>query len=90
MGEIIEPTPIVGPVEAVEVGVLTADAEQGAAMIAGWRRQLEQWGCRVGEEPYPGKTVMDCGRFSVGLRHNDITRRAYLEAEFPEYGRCWA
>jgi hypothetical protein len=89
IGEIIEPKPISGAVESVEVSVAAPDVREGHAKIAVWRQQVEQWGCRPEDEPSPDRVELRCGRFLVVLHHSDITDRAYVEALTPDYAACW-
>lgn len=88
-GTIVEPKPISGTVAAAEVGVAAADEAAGLALVAGWRAQLERWGCAAVDDPRPHMVEMQCGRFEVVLHYLDITDRAYVKARSPGVAACW-
>lgn len=86
---IVEPKPISGTVAAAEVSVVAADEAAGVALVAGWRAQLENWGCVAAGEPEPAWVELQCGRFEVLLDYLDVTGRAYVKAMSPGVAACW-
>lgn len=86
---IVEPKPISGTVAAAEVSVAAADEAAGVALVAGWRAQLETWGCVATDDPEPGRVELQCGRFEVLLHYLDVTDRAYVKVMSPGVAACW-
>ncbi|MDC0668883.1 hypothetical protein [Nannocystis radixulma] len=89
LGTIIEPKPISGTVAAAEVAMKAASEAAGVELVAGWRAQLERWGCAPIDEPRPEWVELQCGRFEVLLNYSDITDSAYVKASLPGVAACW-